>query len=68
VIAELEDKLAERTRMHENMERELAQAMSQKRDAEVQVTQLSNRLDNLRSNVGVESADVEAEVDATVTC
>ena len=40
MIAELEDKLAERTRMHENMERELAQ----KRDAEVQVTQLSNRL------------------------
>ena len=44
MIAELEDKLAERARMHENMEWELAQAMSQKRDAEVQVTQLSNRL------------------------
>ena len=66
VIADLEDKLAERTRMHENTERELVQAMRQKRDAEVQVSQLSNRLDNLRLNVGVESANVEAEVDARV--
>ena len=46
----LEDKLVARTRMHENAERQLEKALRQKRDMEVQVTQLSSRLDSLRSS------------------
>jgi len=48
-MAELENRLAEKTRSHENMERELEKALRQKRDVEVQVTQLSSRLDSLRT-------------------
>ena len=48
-MAVLEDKLVARTRMHENAERQLEKALRQKRDMEVQVTQLSSRLDSLRS-------------------
>ncbi|KAF5385147.1 hypothetical protein D9615_001363 [Tricholomella constricta] len=47
-IAELESKLAERTRLHETAQRELAQVARQKRDAEVQASQLSTQLDHLR--------------------
>lgn len=60
-IAVLEDKLAERTRMHESVERQLEKVLRQKRDTEAQVTQLSSRLDNLRS--GQATATGNPEVD-----
>jgi chromosome segregation ATPase len=49
VVAELENKLAEKTRLQENTERELEKVLRQKRDVEVQVTQLSSRLDGMRT-------------------
>jgi chromosome segregation ATPase len=48
-IAELETKLAERTRLHEDAERELEQTMRRKRDIESQASMLSVQLDRLRS-------------------
>ncbi|KAJ7431841.1 hypothetical protein B0H11DRAFT_2128705 [Mycena galericulata] len=48
-ISELESKLAERTRLHENAERELAQALRRKRDVESQLSQISTELDKTRS-------------------
>lgn len=65
-IAELEGKLAERTRLHEAAERELASAVRRKRDAETQAAQLSTQLDSLRSvQSQVHSGDSEAEARAT---
>ncbi|KAF7306753.1 Cell polarity protein [Mycena indigotica] len=69
LVAELETKLAERTRLHENTERELAMAVRQKRDIEAQLAQLSSQLDRLRStqspavtpNPEAEARAVEAE-------
>ncbi|GLB35974.1 putative kelch motif containing protein [Lyophyllum shimeji] len=64
-IAELENKLAERTRLHESAQRELAQIVRQKRDAEVQVSQLSTQLDQLRSTQSQSrSSNSEAEARA----
>ena len=48
-FSELESKLAERTRMHEDTQRELAQALRRKRDIEAQVGQLSGQLEMTRS-------------------
>ncbi|KAF8973589.1 hypothetical protein BDZ97DRAFT_379394 [Flammula alnicola] len=62
-ITELANKLAERTRLHENSERELAQALRRKRDAEAQLTQLSEQLDNVRSTQSPSSnADADLRV------
>jgi septal ring factor EnvC (AmiA/AmiB activator) len=64
-IAELENKLTERTRLHETAERELAQALRRKREAETQATQLSTQLEQLRatqsqSHNDNDDADAEA--------
>jgi N-acetylneuraminic acid mutarotase len=50
-IVELENKLAERTRLHETTERELAKAVRRNREAEDQVDQLSKQLDRARSTI-----------------
>ncbi|SRR6266550_8852243 len=47
-LSELESKLAERIRMHEDAQRELAQALRRKRDVETQVNQLSGQLELVR--------------------
>lgn len=61
-VAELESKLAERTRLLETAERELAQALRRKRDVEAQATQLSTELDELRTNQSQShNEDAEAE-------
>ncbi|RXW22588.1 hypothetical protein EST38_g3263 [Candolleomyces aberdarensis] len=49
VLQSLEVRLAEKTRQYENAERELAQAARKQRDAEGQVTELSNQLTRIRS-------------------
>jgi chromosome segregation ATPase len=48
-VAELENKLAERTRIHENTQRELDQALRRKRDVESQLSQLSTQLERVRT-------------------
>lgn len=65
VVTDLENKLSERTRLHENAERELAQALRRTRDAEVQAGQLSKQLDHLRATQSP-SGEVEAEAEARV--
>ncbi|KAF9015562.1 hypothetical protein BDQ17DRAFT_1341282 [Cyathus striatus] len=63
VISDLENKLAEKTRLHENAERELQQALRRKRDAEAQAEHLSHQLEHSRS---ARSPDGEGDVDAKV--
>jgi len=48
-LSELENKLAERTRMYEKSERELTQALRSKQDMEARVSELSAQLDSARS-------------------
>ncbi|KAJ7071208.1 hypothetical protein C8F01DRAFT_1047057 [Mycena amicta] len=69
LVADLESKLAERIRLHENTERELSAAVRQKRDIEAQLGQLSAQLDRMRTtqspavtpNPEAEARAVEAE-------
>ncbi|KAI6047790.1 hypothetical protein EDC04DRAFT_22546 [Pisolithus marmoratus] len=49
-IAELERQLEERIRLHENSERELAQAVRRTRDAETQFSALTSQLDHTQSS------------------
>jgi chromosome segregation ATPase len=63
VVAELESKLAERTRLHENAERELAQALRRRRDVESQLTQVSTQLEKVRSSPSI-APNPEAEARA----
>jgi chromosome segregation ATPase len=64
-IAELESKLAERTRLLDAAENELAQAIRRRRDAETQAAQFSSQLDQLRSTQNrSRSGDADAEARA----
>ncbi|KAJ6627112.1 hypothetical protein B0H10DRAFT_2210524 [Mycena sp. CBHHK59/15] len=49
VVAELENKLAERARLHENTERELSQTVRRMRELEAQLSQVSTQLERARS-------------------
>ncbi|KAF9566136.1 hypothetical protein CPC08DRAFT_720114 [Agrocybe pediades] len=63
-LSDLENKLAERTRLHENSERELAQVLRRKRDMEVQVSELSAQLESVRSGAGdTRSREAGTDVD-----
>jgi len=65
LVSELENKLAERTRLHENTERELAATARQKREVETQLSQLSAQLDRVRSTqspASVPNFDADARV------
>lgn len=61
-VTDLENKLAERTRLHQNAERELAQVLRRTRDAEAQVNELTNELDRVRSNSRTGSGDSDADL------
>lgn len=62
-VADLESKLVEKTRLHENAERELEKVLRQKRDVEVQVTQLTSRLDSYRSTPTNNTGSAAGEMD-----
>ncbi|ESK98105.1 cell polarity protein [Moniliophthora roreri MCA 2997] len=68
-VIELENKLSERTRLHENTERELSQALRRNREAEDQLNLLSSQLERLRSSTssstlgGSSSAEAEARAE-----
>jgi hypothetical protein len=59
-VNELEEMLADRTRQHETLERELAQMLRRHQDAEAQANILSTQLDRLRSTQSPASTDSEA--------
>ena len=66
-LSELESKLAERIRMHEDSQRELAQALRRKRDVEAQVSQLSGQLELVRGSdaEGRRVTELEQKLDET---
>ncbi|KAF8745108.1 hypothetical protein AX14_010575 [Amanita brunnescens Koide BX004] len=66
-LSELESKLAERTRMHEDAQRELALTLRRKRDVEAQVSQLSDQLELARGSEaeGQRVAELEQKLDET---
>lgn len=49
-VTELEKQLEERIRLHENSERELAQAMRRRRDAEAHISALTSQLDHTHTS------------------
>lgn len=60
--SDLENKLAERGRLHDLAERELAQANRKLRDAETHANQLSTQLDRLRSTQSPRGGDVDERI------
>ena len=60
--AELEEKLVERMRLHENTERELAQAIRAKQDVDAQVGVLSAQLDRVRATQSPMNGNNDARV------
>ncbi|KAJ7169697.1 hypothetical protein C8R46DRAFT_1265035 [Mycena filopes] len=63
-LSDLENKLAERTRLHENAQRELEQALRRKREAESQLGQLSTQLERVRTTQSQSAPNPEAEARA----
>ncbi|KAJ4484910.1 hypothetical protein C8J55DRAFT_452826 [Lentinula edodes] len=66
LVAELESKLADRTRLHEDTERELAKVVRRNREVEDQVVQLSSQLNRARSappSSGEASSDAEGRAE-----
>ncbi|KAF8640758.1 hypothetical protein AX17_000408 [Amanita inopinata Kibby_2008] len=61
-LTELESKLVERTRMHEEAQRELAQTLRRKRDVEAQVNQLAGQLELARSGHSPPGSNVDGRV------
>lgn len=62
MVADLENKLAEKTRLHEHAERELEQVLRRTRDAEAQVNVLTNELGRVRSNSRTGSGDSDTDL------
>ncbi|KAF9270024.1 hypothetical protein L218DRAFT_1071519 [Marasmius fiardii PR-910] len=74
VIAELENKLSEKSRLHDNTERELAQALQRSREFEEQITLLHSQLERARSQAisssngnGTGRSDADARVEEAET-
>jgi chromosome segregation ATPase len=65
--ADLESRLAERTRMHENTQRELAQSLQRTRDAETHVSELTNELQRMRANQGSRNGAGDPDSAARIT-
>lgn len=61
-VAELEDRLATRSRLHERTDRELQNVLQQKRDAEARVESLAAELDRMQSSGGHPNGDSQARV------